>query len=113
MITYRNYINGQWQESASSKTIENINPARISDVLGTVKPATREEARAAVVAGGDAFRDWRATCFHAREAHISFGGIKAKGIGNREQGMTALDFYTEVKVVYVDYTGRKREGNLY
>jgi hypothetical protein len=24
-----------------------------------------------------------------------------------------LDFYTELKVVYVDYTGRKREGNLY
>ena len=25
----------------------------------------------------------------------------------------ALDFYTDLKVVYVDYTGRKREGNLY
>ncbi|MBX7221876.1 MAG: aldehyde dehydrogenase family protein [Blastocatellia bacterium] len=47
------------------------------------------------------------------EAHIPFGGIKATGIGEREQGSTALDFYTEIKVVYVDYTGRKREGNLY
>lgn len=47
------------------------------------------------------------------EAHIPFGGIKATGIGDREQGSTALDFYTELKVVYVDYTGRKREGNLY
>jgi alpha-ketoglutaric semialdehyde dehydrogenase len=47
------------------------------------------------------------------EAHIPFGGIKATGIGPREQGSTALDFYTELKVVYVDYTGRKREGNLY
>ncbi|HEY0005501.1 MAG TPA: aldehyde dehydrogenase family protein [Pyrinomonadaceae bacterium] len=47
------------------------------------------------------------------EAHIPFGGIKATGIGEREQGSTALDFYTELKVVYVDYTGRKREGNLY
>jgi aldehyde dehydrogenase (NAD+) len=47
------------------------------------------------------------------EAHIPFGGIKATGIGDREQGSTALDFYTEIKVVYVDYTGRKREGNLY
>jgi alpha-ketoglutaric semialdehyde dehydrogenase len=47
------------------------------------------------------------------EAHIPFGGIKATGIGAREQGSTALDFYTELKVVYVDYTGRKREGNLY
>ena len=47
------------------------------------------------------------------EAHIPFGGIKSTGIGAREQGSTSLDFYTEIKVVYVDYTGRKREGNLY
>src|SRR5215510_3866949 len=47
------------------------------------------------------------------EAHIPFGGIKGTGIGEREQGSTALDFYTELKVVYLDYTGRKREGNLY
>jgi len=47
------------------------------------------------------------------EAHIPFGGLKLTGIGAREQGSTALDFYTELKVVYVDYTGRKREGNLY
>ena len=47
------------------------------------------------------------------EAHIPFGGIKSTGIGDREQGSSALDFYTEMKVVYVDYTGRKREGNLY
>jgi len=47
------------------------------------------------------------------EAHIPFGGVKLTGLGAREQGSTALDFYTELKVVYVDYTGRKREGNLY
>ena len=47
------------------------------------------------------------------EAHIPFGGVKSTGIGDREQGSTALDFYTELKVVYVDYTGQKRQGNLY
>lgn len=47
------------------------------------------------------------------EAHIPFGGIKNTGLGAREQGSTSMDFYTELKVVYVDYTGRKREGNLY
>ncbi|MBK9155656.1 MAG: aldehyde dehydrogenase family protein [Chloracidobacterium sp.] len=47
------------------------------------------------------------------EAHIPFGGIKATGVGPREQGSTSLDFYTELKVVYVDFTGRKRQGNLY
>ena len=47
------------------------------------------------------------------EAHVPFGGIKSTGVGAFEQGSTALDFYTELKVVYVDFTGRKREGNLY
>ena len=47
------------------------------------------------------------------EAHVPFGGIKSTGVGSFEQGSTALDFYTELKVVYVDYTGRRREGNLY
>lgn len=47
------------------------------------------------------------------EAHVPFGGIKATGIGERETGSTAIDFYSELKVVYVDYTGRKREGKLY
>jgi aldehyde dehydrogenase (NAD+) len=47
------------------------------------------------------------------EAHIPFGGMKATGVGLREMGRVAIDFYTELKVVYVDYTGAKRTGNLY
>jgi acyl-CoA reductase-like NAD-dependent aldehyde dehydrogenase len=47
------------------------------------------------------------------EAHIPFGGTKATGVGLREMGRVAIDFYTELKVVYVDYTGGAREGNLY
>ncbi len=47
------------------------------------------------------------------EAHVPFGGIKATGVGERETGSTAIDFYTELKVVYVDYTGRKRETRAY
>jgi aldehyde dehydrogenase (NAD+) len=47
------------------------------------------------------------------EAHVPFGGTKATGIGPREVGHAALDFYTEIKVVYIDYTGRKRESSIY
>ncbi|MFQ5664100.1 MAG: aldehyde dehydrogenase family protein [Terriglobia bacterium] len=47
------------------------------------------------------------------EAHVPFGGIKATGVGERETGSTGVDFYTELKVVYVDYTGRRREANIY
>jgi len=46
------------------------------------------------------------------EAHVPFGGTKATGIGERETGSTAIDFYSELKVVYVDYTGRKRESKI-
>lgn len=47
------------------------------------------------------------------EAHIPFGGMKGTGVGLREQGRVAIDFFTELKVVYVDYTGAKRESNIY
>jgi alpha-ketoglutaric semialdehyde dehydrogenase len=47
------------------------------------------------------------------EAHVPFGGSKSSGLGERETGSTAIEFYSELKVVYVDYTGRKREGKLY
>ncbi len=47
------------------------------------------------------------------EPQLPFGGMKATGLGTREMGRTAIDFYTELKTVYVDYTGRKRESNIY
>src|SRR3954464_13610034 len=61
MGIYRNFINGAWVESVSSRTVENVNPANTSDVLGTIRQATRDEARGAVEAACGAFRDWRAT----------------------------------------------------
>src|SRR5215217_2262837 len=66
MNTYRNFIGGKWIESSSSKTAQNINPANTDDILGTIRQATREEARAAVDAAADAFRGWRATPAPAR-----------------------------------------------
>lgn len=47
------------------------------------------------------------------EAQLPFGGIKHTGIGPREQGKTGVEFYTELKTVYYDYTGQARKGNLY
>jgi alpha-ketoglutaric semialdehyde dehydrogenase len=42
----------------------------------------------------------------ASEAQMPFGGIKATGVGLREMGRVAIDFYTELKAVYIDYAGR-------
>jgi aldehyde dehydrogenase (NAD+) len=47
------------------------------------------------------------------EAQAPFGGIKATGIGPRECGSEVFEFYTELKTVYIDYTGKKRESNIY
>jgi aldehyde dehydrogenase (NAD+) len=47
------------------------------------------------------------------EAQIPFGGMKSSGVGEREQGPSALDFYSDVKVIYVDYTGAARTSKFY
>ncbi|MBK6686110.1 MAG: aldehyde dehydrogenase family protein [Deltaproteobacteria bacterium] len=47
------------------------------------------------------------------EAQLPFGGMKATGVGQREMGQTAVDFYSEWKTVYVDYTGTKRDTKIY
>jgi aldehyde dehydrogenase (NAD+) len=47
------------------------------------------------------------------EAQLPFGGTKATGVGPRELGHTALEFFTEVKTVYVDYTGQSRKSSFY
>jgi aldehyde dehydrogenase (NAD+) len=39
--------------------------------------------------------------FLGGEVHLPFGGTKASGIGPREMGEAALDFYTELKAVYI------------
>ena len=38
------------------------------------------------------------------EVHVPFGGIKDTGVGEREMGSTARNFYTELKVVYVNHS---------
>ena len=47
------------------------------------------------------------------EAQLPFGGVKATGVGAREMGDEGVQFFTELKTVYIDYTGEKRDGNLY
>jgi aldehyde dehydrogenase (NAD+) len=47
------------------------------------------------------------------EAQLPFGGTKDTGVGPREQGSNAIDFFTEVKTVYVDYTGGVRKAGFY
>jgi aldehyde dehydrogenase (NAD+) len=53
----RNFINGTW--SVGRDTLDNRNPARIDEVLGSFPAGTREDAAAAVEAARKAFYPWR------------------------------------------------------
>jgi aldehyde dehydrogenase (NAD+) len=46
------------------------------------------------------------------EVHLPFGGMKDTGNGHREAGQAALDFYTEWKALYVDYSGRLQRAQI-
>ncbi|MDQ3865982.1 MAG: aldehyde dehydrogenase family protein [Actinomycetota bacterium] len=46
------------------------------------------------------------------EVHLPFGGTKDTGNGHREAGQAALDFYTEWKSVYVDYSGKLQRAQI-
>src|SRR5688572_29018580 len=40
------------------------------------------------------------------EAQLPFGGIKATGVGAREMSEEGLEFFTETKTVFINYSGR-------
>ena len=46
------------------------------------------------------------------EVHLPFGGTKGTGNGHREAGQAALDFYTEWKSIYVDYSGKLQRAQI-
>jgi alpha-ketoglutaric semialdehyde dehydrogenase len=46
------------------------------------------------------------------EVHLPFGGTKQTGNGHREAGQAALDFYTEWKSIYVDYSGKLQRAQI-
>src|SRR5947208_5886064 len=104
METYRNFIGGKWIESASSKTVNNINPANTEAIIGTVRQATREEARAAVEAAAEALRGWRATPAPARGRIIAKAARlmedakdELAGILTHEEGKTISDSRGELQ----------------
>jgi len=46
------------------------------------------------------------------EVHLPFGGIKNTGNGHRESGVAALDFYSDWKTLYVDYSDRLQRAQI-
>ncbi len=46
------------------------------------------------------------------EVHLPFGGMKHSGNGGREAGSAAIDEFTEIKTVFIDYSGRLQKAQI-
>ena len=46
------------------------------------------------------------------ETHLPFGGTKQTGNGHREAAIAAIDFYTEWKTLYIDYSDRLQRAQI-
>jgi acyl-CoA reductase-like NAD-dependent aldehyde dehydrogenase len=46
------------------------------------------------------------------EVHLPFGGVKATGNGHREGGTGAIDFFSQWKAVYIDYSDRLQRAQI-
>ncbi|MEK7881168.1 MAG: aldehyde dehydrogenase family protein [Deltaproteobacteria bacterium] len=58
---FKNLINGKWLDSSGKKTIESVNPANISEVVGIVPASEKTDIDEAVEAARTAFASWRLT----------------------------------------------------
>ncbi len=56
---FKNFIDGEWVESTSGETFENLNPADARDVVGIFPKSNKEDVDAAVEAAKRAFEKWR------------------------------------------------------
>src|SRR6266849_5327936 len=56
---YKNFIDGEWVESATGQTFENLNPADTRDVVGIFQRSGKADVDAAVDAARRAYAKWR------------------------------------------------------
>ncbi len=46
------------------------------------------------------------------EVHLPFGGVKNTGNGGREAGTAAIEGFTEMKTLYIDYSDRLQKAQI-
>lgn len=122
MVTYQNYIAGDWVDSASGETYADMNPANSDEVVGHFQSSTVEDVRVAIAAASEARAAWRATTppkrgeILARAARIIERDLAeiAEGL-TREEGKTLVEAKGETAraVQIFDYfagEGRRLSG---
>jgi len=58
---YKNYINGEWVDSASGQAFENMNPAHRRELVGIFQKSNAQDVENAVAAAKEAYKSWRLT----------------------------------------------------
>lgn len=46
------------------------------------------------------------------ECHMPFGGVKETGNGHREGGWSVYEFFSEIKTVYIDFSGKLQRAQI-
>ncbi|HZA24360.1 MAG TPA: aldehyde dehydrogenase family protein, partial [Dehalococcoidia bacterium] len=122
VTTYRNYIGGQWVESASGNTYTITNPASKSSMVGHFQVSSPEDALQAVAAAGEALPGWADTPAPARAQvlyrALDIMGRRADEIARTitiEEGKPLADARGEVKramniIEYAVGEGRRMFG---
>src|ERR1700757_5440041 len=84
---FRNFIDGEWLESATGQTFEDRNPADTRDVVAIFQKSGKEDVDAAVDAAKRAFERWRLVPA-PRRAEMGFcgAGVLAGGKGEYPGG---------------------------
>src|SRR5258708_233043 len=104
--TYRNFINGEWVESASGKVFENRSPADSSEVIGHFQDSNAEDVGTAVAAAREAFRKWRLTPAPKRAEYL----YKVGEILVRRKEEYAREMTREMGKVLKESRGDVQEG---
>ncbi len=59
--TLKNYINGEWVESSTGETFENLNPANHRELIGLFQKSGLQDVNKAAAAARQAFKAWKNT----------------------------------------------------
>src|SRR5579864_9779114 len=79
---FKNFIGGEWVESRTGQTYENLNPADTRDVVGVFQKSDKRDVDDAVSAARQAFERWRLVPAPKRAEII----YRAGEIGKRRVG---------------------------
>ena len=103
---YKNFINGEWVESRSGKSMENRNPANTDELIGMFPLATEDDVNAAIDAAREAYKTWRLVPAPKR-AEILF---RAAEILVRRKEDLARDMTREMGKVLAEARGDVQEA---